>query len=103
VLTPAHALELADRRQRAGLRDAIAYAQALGEPVGFLCRPGPAGAEFEAVALGSARTCAVVDAAGRLHYVTAGAPRTEVRAERRVARGTRHVVEQALAAAGRPR
>jgi len=70
VLSPAHALELAARHQRRAVRDAIAHAAALRQPVGFLCRPGAAGAEFEAVALGSARTCAVIDAAGRLRYVS---------------------------------
>jgi hypothetical protein len=108
VLTPDHAIALAPRHQRQAIRDAAAFADALGEPVGFLCRRAADGTEFEAVALDSARTCAIVAADGGLHYVAGGAPRDAWRrdvpgaaaAERR---GARRVAERALAAAARPR
>jgi hypothetical protein len=69
MLTATRALETAARHQRRALVSAAEYATALGEPVGFLRRPVPGGAVFEAVALDSARTCAVVDARGELQLV----------------------------------
>jgi hypothetical protein len=69
MLTATTALEIAGRHQRRSLISAAEYATALGEPVGFLRRTVPGGAVFEAVALDSARTCAVVDAHGELQFV----------------------------------
>jgi hypothetical protein len=108
VLTPAHALALAGRHQHAALRDAAAFATAMGQSVAFLCRRGPEGVEFEAVALDSARTCAIVDAEGRLRYVAAGPRDPWERAARASAAtttrtGPSRIAEQALAAAARPR
>jgi hypothetical protein len=71
MLTPTQAIDGADPSQRRALRRAAQFATALGEPVGFLRRPVPGGAVFEAVALGSARTCAVVEADGGLRFVAA--------------------------------
>lgn len=101
VLTADHAIALAPRHQRRALRDAAAFARTVGEPVGFLCRRSPEGAEFEAVALESARTCAIVDADGGLRYVAGGLPRdsrrqTAATAERT---GPRRTAERALGAA----
>jgi hypothetical protein len=71
MLTAPQALELADRRQRRAVLDAAHFAESLGEPVRFLHRRAPGGgAVFEAVALESARTCAIVDELGELRYVT---------------------------------
>ena len=69
MLTATRALELAARHQRRALVDAASYAGALGEPVGFLRRAVAGGAVFEAIALDSARTCAIVDARGELRLV----------------------------------
>jgi hypothetical protein len=101
VLTVDHALAIAARHQREGLRDAAAFGSSLGETVGFLCRRGPEGTEFEAVALGSARTCAIVDADGHLRYVAGGRPRDAFRraAARAQRTGARRAAERALAAA----
>ncbi|MEY2534416.1 MAG: hypothetical protein QOF29_2326 [bacterium] len=68
MLTLDQALEIADRRQRNGLREAVGFGHALGEPVGFLRRSAARGIAFEAVALDSARTCARVDPRGDLHF-----------------------------------
>jgi hypothetical protein len=109
VLTPDHAIALATRHQRRAIRDAAAFAAALDEPVGFLCRRGPDGTVFEAVALASARTCAVIDAEGALRHIAGGAPRDPwTRADpsgAAVAERTRvrRVAERALAATARPR
>lgn len=109
VLTPDHALDLAGRHQRAALREATAFAHGLGQGVAFLCRRGPAGTEFEAVALESARTCAVVGADGRLRYVAGARPRdpwertVHSSAATTTRTGPRRVAERALAAAARPR
>jgi len=106
VLTPDHAIALAARHQRQALRDAAAFAATLGESVGFLCRRVATGTEFEAIALGSARTCAVVAADGDLRYVAGGLPRDPWwRAARPAPAGTertgvRVAAERALAAAG---
>ena len=101
-------LELADRRQRRAVLDAAAFAASLGEPVRFVLRRAPGGgAGFEAVALESARTCAIVDELGALRYIAegGGAPwqraGVEVRAPRFHA-GTRLAAERALRAAARP-
>jgi hypothetical protein len=101
VLTADDAIALASRHQRQALRDAAAFATTMGEGVGFLCRRGPEGAEFEVVALSLARTCAIVDADGRLRYVASGPLRDAGRhaaasAERT---GARRAAERALAAA----
>jgi hypothetical protein len=109
VLTTDRAIDLAGRHQRAALREAAAFAASLGESAAFLCRRGPEGPEFEAVALDSARTYAVVDADGRLRHVAGGRRRDPGRAAARsgartAARtGARRIAEQALAAAARPR
>jgi len=101
MLTADHAVALAPRHQRRALRDAAAFATTVGGAVGFLCRLSPEGPEFEAVALGSARTCAVVGADGGLRYVAGGLPRDS---RRRMAAtvertGPRRAAERALAAA----
>jgi hypothetical protein len=105
VLTTDHAIALAARHQRRALRDAAAFATTLGESVGFLCRRGPEGHEFEAIAMESARTCAIVDADGNLRYVASGLPRGPVpRAAATAERsGVRRTAERALAAAARGR
>jgi hypothetical protein len=107
MLTATRALEVAARHQRRALIEAAEYATALGEPVGFLRRHGPGGAEFEAVALESARTCAVVDARGELRRVAVERPRPEphrrpVPAPRFSASVSR-AAERALVACARPR
>jgi hypothetical protein len=101
VLTVDHALAIAARHQREGLRDAAAFASSLGETVGFLCRRGPEGTEFEAVALGSARTCAIIDADGRLRYVAGALRRDPARRAANTAprAGVLRAAERALAAA----
>jgi hypothetical protein len=110
MLTAPQALELADRRQRRAVLDAAAFAEALGEPVRFLHRRAPGGgAVFEAVALESARTCAIVDEQGALRYV-AGPDRRD-RWERggvspstpHFHTGTRRAAERALRTAARRR
>jgi hypothetical protein len=105
VLTATRALEVAARHQRRALVDAAEYATALGEPVAFLRRAVPGGAVFEAVALDSARTCAVVDARGELSLVSG--PR-RAQPERRAATRPRFsaiigAADAALAAAARSR
>jgi hypothetical protein len=106
MLTATTALEIAARHQRRGLISAAEYATALGEPVGFLRRAVPGGAVFEAVALDSARTCAVVDARGELQLVDG--ERRPARAHRRQA-ATRfsssvaRAADAALSACARPR
>src|SRR3954454_14103245 len=74
MLTETDAFALAERHQHRAVRDAAEIAALLGEPVGFLVRTLPGGAVFEAIALDSARTCAVVDEHGALRR-TAGARR----------------------------
>ena len=109
MLTHERALELAERHQRDALRDVAAYTSAIGEPVAFLVRRGPAGLAFEAVALGSARTCAIVDEEGGLRYIAGGRVRDPwQRAARQDAAagahaGPRRVAEHALTATARPR
>jgi len=66
MITAEHAIEVAHRRQRRALREAAGFAAVLGEPVGFVRRVGAGGIVFEAVALESARTCAIVDERGTL-------------------------------------
>jgi hypothetical protein len=105
MLTTARSLEVAGRHQRAALLDACAYAAALGEPVAFLRRAVAGGAQFEAIALDSARACAVVDEHGALRYVSgerAGeAPRRPAPPRFRTDMQSR--AEAALVAAARPR
>jgi hypothetical protein len=60
------AIALASRRQRRAVRRAADFAASLGEPVGFVRRAVPGGTVFEAIALDSARACAVVDERGTL-------------------------------------
>ena len=102
MLNATRALELAAGHQRRALRDAAAHAAALGEPVGFLCRPAAAGTTFEAVALESARTCAVVDARGALRFIGGPAARGPVSPPRYGA-GVRRAAAAALVTAARPR
>jgi hypothetical protein len=109
MLPAAEALDLAGPHQRRALRDAAAFAGALGEPVRFLFRTVPGGTVFEAVALDSARTCAVVDEHGALRYVAeprpGGAwdrPAAPAPAPRFPA-GARRAAECALVSAARPR
>ena len=105
MLTATRALELASRHQRRAVRDAADYAAALGEPVGFLRRAVVRGAVFEAVALDSARTCAVVDEHGALRLVAGERPGDAFRrpAPPRFRAGTERAAEAALVAAARPR
>jgi hypothetical protein len=105
MLTATRALELADRHQLRAVRDAAEYAAALGEPVGFLHRCVTGGTVFEAVALDSARTCAVIDEHGALRYVTGDRPGAAFRrpAPSRFRAGIRRTAEAALVAAARPR
>ena len=111
MLTTDHATQLAGRRQRRAVREAAGFAAALGEPVGFLRRAVPGGAVFEAVALDSARTCAIVDEHGTLRLV----PPARVReapdhgdatpaptSTPRFRAGTRRAAERALQIAARP-
>jgi len=107
MLTAPEALALADRRQRRAVSDAAAFAAALGEPVRFVHRLLPAGGMvFEAVALDSARTCAVVDEHGALRLVAD--ERSPEPWERpatlapRVPGATRRAAEAALRTAARP-
>lgn len=118
MITADHAIELAHRRQRRALREAAGFAAVLGEPVGFLRRPVAGGTVFEAVALESARTCAIVDERGTLRLAppapvrepweysgpldpdaAANDPLRPVVAPRF---GSRAAVERALVAAARP-
>jgi hypothetical protein len=112
MLTPDRAIALADRRQHRAVREAAGFAASLGGPVGFVRRAVPGGTVFEAVALDSARTCAVVDERGALRL----APRAVGRdasgrtgddapvavAAPRVGAATRRAAERALATAARP-
>jgi hypothetical protein len=108
MLAAVNAIELADRRQRRALREAAGFAAVLGEPVAFLRRSVPGGVVFEAVALESARTCAIVDEHGALRLAPA-APPAEPR-DRPVAAApvprfsamTRRAAERALTATTRP-
>jgi hypothetical protein len=105
MLTATRALEVAARHQRRALVDAAEYATALGEPVAFVRRAVAGGAVFEAVALDSARTCAVVDARGRLSLVD-GERRPQPRrapVAKRFSTSVGRAAEAALAACARPR
>jgi hypothetical protein len=103
MLTATRALDLAARHQLRALRDATEYATALGEPVGFLQRRVAGGTVFEAVALGSARTCATVDEHGVLRFVAGERPGDALRrsAPVRFRAGVRRAAEAALVAAAR--
>jgi hypothetical protein len=106
MLTTTRALEIAARHQRRALISAAEYATALGEPVGFLRRPVPGGAVFEAVALDSARTCAVVDARGELQLVEGErrpAPPRLRAVPTRFSTSVARAADAALAAYARPR
>ena len=105
MLTVTKAVELAARHQRSALIEANAHAARLGEPVGFLRRAGTGGAVFEAVALDSARTCAVVDERGALRFIAGQRPGEAFRRpapDRRFRAGAARA-EAALVAAARPR
>jgi hypothetical protein len=106
MLTATRALEVAGRHQRRALISAAEYATAFGEPVGFLRRAVPGGAVFEAVALDSARTCAVVDARGELQLV-AGERRPALPRVRplptRFSTSVARAADAALSACARPR
>ena len=107
MLTATRALEVAARHQRAALVGAAEYATALGEAVGFLRRTVPGGAVFEAVALDSARTCALVDSRGALRLV-AGERRPSEPHHRpvpaaRFSTSVSRAAERALVACARPR
>jgi hypothetical protein len=105
MLTTARAIERAARPQRAAILDAAAHAAVLGESVGFLCHAVPGGTTFEAVALDSARTCALIDEHGKVEFVSGERPAADFRrpvpARRFGARG-RDVAERALVATARP-
>jgi hypothetical protein len=106
MLTPTRALDVAARHQRRALLDAAAHGAALGEPVGFLRRTVAGGAVFEAVALDSARTCAVVDERGGLVFVAGERPHEALRRPatgRRFRASVTRAAEAALVAAARPR
>jgi hypothetical protein len=105
MLTASRALELAARHQLRAVRDATEYATALGEPVGFLRRRVAGGVVFEAVALDSARTCAIVDEHGALRFVTGERPAAASRppAPARFGASVRRAAEAALVATARPR
>src|SRR5690242_16799211 len=103
MLTVTRALEVAARHQRQALVDAAAHAGALGEPVGFLRRAVSGGAVFEAVALESARTCAVVDARGELRLVAGERRRRPGNAAApRFSTSVVRAAESALVASARP-
>jgi hypothetical protein len=105
MLTTAKAIERAARPQRAAILDAAAHAAVLGESVGFLCHAVAGGTRFEAVALDSARTCAVIDEDGNLQLVAG--ERTDgfrrPRATGRFRADVQRAAERALVAAARPR
>jgi hypothetical protein len=105
MLTVTRALEAAARHQRRALVDAAEYARALGEPVAFLRRAVAGGAVFEAIALDSARTCAVVDARGELSLVGGERRPQAHRAPppERFATSVGRAAEAALLACARPR
>jgi hypothetical protein len=75
MLSTEQALALADRRQRRALIEADAFATAMGSPVRFICCHRPEGVEFEAVMVGSARTCATVSTRGELSWPASRRPR----------------------------
>jgi hypothetical protein len=75
MLSTEQALAVAGPRQRRALVEADAFATAMGSPVRFICRRRPEGAEFEAVMVGSARTCATVSARGELSWLAGRRPR----------------------------
>jgi hypothetical protein len=75
MLSTEQALSAADPRQHGALIEADAFAKAMGSPVRFICRRRPPGAEFEAVMIGSARTCATVSARGELTWLASRRPR----------------------------
>jgi len=107
MLAADHAIEIAGRRQRRAVREAAGFAAVLGEPVGFLRRAVPGGAVFEAVALDSARTCALIDEHGTLRLAPpAQARETWERGDAtptpRFRAGARHAAERALQTAARP-
>lgn len=102
MLTATRALEVAPRHQRRALIDATEYASALGEPVGFVRRAFAGGAVFEAVALDSARTCAVVDAHGALRLVEGGRRPAPRPLPTRFPASVRRAAEAALIASARP-
>jgi len=111
MLTADHAIGIAGRRQRRAVREAAGFAAVLGEPVGFLRRAVAGGAVFEAVALDSARTCAVIDEHGTLRLAPpAQARETSERGDASAAptptprfrAGARHAAERALRTAARP-
>jgi len=80
----------------------------LGEPVGFLRRAVRGGAVFEAVALDSARICAIVDEHGTLRLAPAGLehePWDRARTAASTPRfnaSARRAAERALQTAARP-
>jgi hypothetical protein len=75
MLSTEQALSAADARQHGALIEADAFATAMGSPVRFICRRRPEGPEFEAVMIGSARTCAAVSARGELTWLASRRPR----------------------------
>ena len=75
MLSTEQALAVANRRQRRALIKADAFARAMGSPVRFICRSRPEGADFEAVMVASARTCATVSARGELSWLSGRRPR----------------------------
>jgi hypothetical protein len=103
MLTATRALDIAARHQRRALIDAAEYAGALGEPVGFVRRTVPGGAVFEAVALDSARTCAVVDARGELRLVEGERRPQPQTAPARFSSSVGRAADAALVACARPR
>ena len=107
MLTATRALEVAARHQRGALIEAAEYAGALGEPIGFLRRTVPGGAVFEAVALDSARTCAVVDGRGELRLVAGdkrpSEPHPRATPPARFSASVSRAAERALVACARPR
>jgi hypothetical protein len=106
MLTTAKAIERAARPQRAAILDAAAHAAVLGESVGFLCRAVAGGTRFEAVALDSARTCAVIDEDGKLELVAGERTGDGFRRPRPTGRfraDVQRAAERALVAAARPR
>ncbi len=78
MLTTDQALVVAGRRQRSALADAAHFGAALGSPVRFICRHTPEGAEFEAVLMDEARSCAIVSPAGALTWLNDGRRRDPV-------------------------
>ena len=98
MLSTEQALSAADRRQHGALIKADAFATAMGSPVRFMCRRRPDGAEFEAVMIGSARTCAAISARGELTRLASRRPRdawTEAGAPEAPARPSTALLEPA--------